>query len=251
MKNKYKTLAHTYLNYAFTSGRCTNGSNILRHEGTSGDQSIFKAVLIPYAVNYVLDEEMPSSNRTNLCKLILKNTNTMWKNLDISRYPIVFCNYDWTKPYTGEDKDASMGAMCSGSSLMENTARMCRTISDRYNLSALYTECSQLVIPSGHENDAELTDFNAAMAQAKEIIDNPGNYATYQFKKAIEDLEAAFPAAQDYATGIPTIQNSKFKTQNDDAPIYDLSGRMVNAKWGDANWPRGIYIKGGRKVIVK
>ena len=251
MKNKYKSLAYTYLNYAFTSGRCTNGSNILRHEGTSGDQSIFKAVLIPYAVNYVLDEEMPSSNRTNLCKLILKNTNTMWKNLDISRYPIVFCNYDWTKPYTGEDKDASMGAMCSGSSLMENTARMCRTISDRYNLSALYTECSQLVIPSGHENDAELTDFNAAMAQAKEIIDNPGNYATYQFKKAIEDLEAAFPAAQDYATGIPTIQNSKFITQNDDAPIYDLSGRMVNAKWGDANWPRGIYIKGGRKVIVK
>ena len=133
IKNKYKTLAYTYLNYAFTSGRCTNGQNILRHEGTSGDQSIFKAVLIPYAVNYVLDDDMPATNRTSLCKLIQKNTTTMWKNLDLSHYPIVFCNYDWTKPYTGEDKDASMGAACSGASLMENSARMCKAIVDRYN----------------------------------------------------------------------------------------------------------------------
>ena len=124
VKNKYKTLAYTYLNYAFTSGRCTNGDNILRHEGTSGEQSIFKAVLIPYAVNYVLDEEMTTTNRVNLCKLILKNTAMMWKNLDLSRYPIVFCNYDWTKPWTGADSEASMGAMCSGVSLLENTARM-------------------------------------------------------------------------------------------------------------------------------
>ena len=134
IRNKYKSLAYTYLNYAFTSGRCTNGNNILRHEGTSGDQSIFKAVLIPYAVNYVLDDDMPATNRTSLCKLIQKNTTTMWKNLDLSRYPIVFCNYDWTKPYTGEDKDASMGAACSGASLMENSARMCKAIVDRYNL---------------------------------------------------------------------------------------------------------------------
>ena len=202
-------------------------------------------MLIPYAVNYVLDEEMPATNRVNLCKLIQKNTTTMWKNLDISRYPLVFCNYDWTKAYTGEDKDASMGAMCSGSSLMENSARLCRAITDRYDLGALYTECSKLVIEPGHEQDAELSAFNTAMATAAEILAAPGNYQAYQFKQAIENLEAAYPAAQDYATGFASIQNSKFKIQNEDTAIYDLSGRKVNK----GNLPHGIYIQGGRKVM--
>ena len=155
IRNKYKTQAYTYLNYAFTSGRCTNGQNILRHEGTSGDQSIFKAVLIPYAVNFVLDEDMTTSQRVNLCRLIQKNTTTMWKNLDLSRYPIVFCNYDWTKPYTGQDKEASMGAMCSGASLMENSARMCKAITDRYNqevADGIADIASQQVTPEGVYN---------------------------------------------------------------------------------------------------
>ncbi len=240
IKNKYKSLAFTYLNYAFTSGRCTNGQNILRHEGTSGDQSIFKAVLIPYAVNFVLDEEMASNSRLSLCKLILKNTSTMWKNLDISRYPIVFCNYDWTKPYTGEDKDASMGAMCSGSSLMENTARMCRAISDRYNLGALCDQAKAIAIEPGHENDEAFAALNTAKANAEEILANPSSYQTYQFVQAIEALEAAIPAAQDYATGITEIKNEQLKIKND---IFDLSGRKVNGKL-----PKGIYIQYGRKI---
>ena len=243
IKNKYKSLAYTYLNYAFTSNRCTNGNNILRHEGTSGDQSIFKAVLIPYAVNYVLDEDMPTSNRTNLCKLIQKNTTTMWKNLDLSRYPIVFCNYDWTKPYTGADKEASMGAACSGASLMENSARMCRAIADRYDLGALYDECSKLVIEPGHENDPELSAFNTAMAKAAEILAVPGSYTTAQFKEAIENLQAAYPAAQDYATEVGEIHNSQFAIHND---IYNLSGQKVSDKL-----QKGIYIIGGRKVLIK
>ena len=132
IKNRYKNFAYTYINYAFTSGRCTNGQNILRHEGTSGDQSIFKAVLIPYAVNYVLDTEMPTANRKAIAEYIQKNTKTLYANLKWDRYPIVFCNFDWTKPWTGEDKDASMGAMCSGTSLLENTARMQKAIIENY-----------------------------------------------------------------------------------------------------------------------
>lgn len=132
IKNKYKNNAYTYINYAFTSGRCTNGNNILRHEGTSMDQSIFKAVLIPYAVNFVLDSDMTTTARVSLSRYIQKNANTMWATLDTSRYPTVFCNYDWTKTYSGEDKDASMGAMASGASLMENTARMCKIITEEY-----------------------------------------------------------------------------------------------------------------------
>lgn len=133
IKNRYKNNAYTYINYAFTSGRCTNGNNILRHEGTSMDQSIFKAVLIPYAVNFVLDDDMTLAARIAISRYIQKNANTMWPTLDTSRYPTVFCNFDWTKPYDGEDKDASMGAMASGASLMENTARMCKVITDEYN----------------------------------------------------------------------------------------------------------------------
>ena len=249
VKNKYKSLAFTYLNYAFTSDRCTNGSNILRHEGTSGDQSIFKAVLIPYAVNFVLDEEMSTNNRTSLCRLILKNTTTMWKNLDLSRYPIVFCNYDWTKPYTGADKDASMGAACSGASLMENSARMCRAITDRYELGALYQECSNFSSEFGHSEDEEMAAFNTAMANAEEILANPSGYTTAQFKKTKENLEAAYQTAQDYATGVEEIHNSEFAIQNE---IYDLGGRkwsMINGQW--STLPKGIYIMNGRKIYIR
>lgn len=132
IKNRYKSLAYTYINYAFTSGRCTNGANILRHEGTSGDQSIFKAVLIPYAVNFVLDTDMTTTNRKAIAEYIQKNTKTLCQNLNWNRYPIVFCNFDWTKPWTGADTDASMGAMCSGTSLLENTARMQKAIKENY-----------------------------------------------------------------------------------------------------------------------
>jgi len=245
IKNRYKANAYSCINYAFTSGRCTNGQNILRDEGHDGNQSIFKAVLIPYAVNFVLDEDMTPTNRTNICKNIQKNASTMWKNLNLSRYPLVFCNYDWTKPYTGEDKDASMGAMCSGASLMENSARMCRAIIDRYDLGTLYTECSKLVIEPGHEDDTELSAFNSAMAKAEEILANPSNYTTYQFRQAIEKLEAAYLAAQDYATGIPLLTSPEEEEQ-----VYDLSGRqIVNCKLSNRKLPRGLYIVNGKKVL--
>ena len=252
MKNRYKSYAFTYLNYAFgvdSNGeqhdRCTSakGNNLLRDEGHNADQSLFKAVLIPYAVNYVLDEDMAKANRTTIFDYIVKNTKMMWKNLDISRYPIVFCNYDWRYAYTGADSDASMGAMCSGSSLMENTARMCRAIVDRYDLSALYTECSKFTIEPGHEEDAELTPFYTAMAAAKEIIDNPNDYMTYQFQKAIEDLQAAYQAAQDYATAIPEVKKDLTDSKG---AIYNLSGQKVSGKL-----QKGIYIVGGRKVLIK
>lgn len=251
IKNRYKTLAYTYINYAFTSGRCTSGNNILRDEGSSGDQSIFKAVLIPYAVNYVLDEDMIATNRKNIFNYILANTKMMWNNLDLSRYPIVFCNYSWRYPYTGTDENASMGAMCSGTSLMENTARMCRAIVDRYELGTLVTECSKLSIEPGFESDPIFVTFSNDMQTASEIMASPSNYSSYQFRQAIEKLQTSYQAAQDYATGIATIHDPKSKIQNDDAPIYDLSGRMVNGKWEGSNLPRGIYIIGGRKVFVK
>ena len=251
IKNKYKTLAYTYINYAFTSDRCTSGGNILRSEGSSGDQSIFKAVLIPYAVNYVLDESMTASNRKTIFNYILTNTKMMWNNLNLDRYPIVFCNYDWRSPYTGADSDASMGAMCSGTSLMENTARMCRAIVDRYELGSLLTACNKFVVNPEDEELDVFVAFNTAKQAAAEILDNPGNYKTQQFRQAIETLQAAYQAVQDFATGIAAIQSSESKIQND---VYDLSGRKVaTGKQGSAkaDLHRGIYVIGGRKVMIK
>ena len=244
IKNKYKTLAYTYINYAFTSDRCTSGGNILRSEGSSGDQSIFKAVLIPYAVNYVLDESMTASNRKTIFNYILTNTKMMWNNLNLDRYPIVFCNYDWRYPYTGADNDASMGAMCSGTSLMENTARMCRAIVDRYELGSMLTACNKYVINPEDEELDVFVAFNTAKQAAAEILDNPGNYKTQQFRQAIETLQAAYQAVQDFTTGIASIQNSTFKLQDE---VYDLGGRKVTSE----KLTRGIYIIGGRKVMIK
>ena len=246
IKNKYKSLAYTYINYAFTSGRCTSGG-ILRDEGSSADQSIFKAVLIPYAVNFVLDESMPQTSnqpyRKTILNLILKNTNKMWQNLDRSRYPLVFCNYFWGSPYTGADSDASMGAMCSGASLMENTARMCVAIVDRYNLGTLYTQCRKFVIEPSLEGVAEIVAFNTALATAAEMNANPGDYTHAQFLQAIENLEAAYQAAQDFVTAIPEVVKDHNDLKGD---TYNLSGQKVSGKL-----QKGIYIIGGRKVLIK
>ncbi len=119
----YRNKAALYINYAFTDGRCTS-NGLLRDEGSSMDQSIFKAVLIPYAVNFCLDETMTLSYRRNLTTLIQKNANALWKNLDKESYPAMYCPYYWGKAYDSS-KTASMGAMASGASLMENTARLC------------------------------------------------------------------------------------------------------------------------------
>lgn len=249
VRNKYKTQAYTYINYAFASGRCTNGSNILRHEGTSGDQSIFKAVLIPYAVNFVLDDDMSTANRTAIFGFIKKNVDTLWKNMDFSRYPsAVFCNFDWTKPWTGQDSEGSMGAMCSGSSLIENYARMCNAITNRYNLGALLADSVNVKIEPGHEGDEEFAAYLTALQTGKEIAANASAHQSHEFKAAIEALEAALPAAKDHATlvdGILTDEESRM------TGVWDMNGRLVRTPWQSIdNLPRGIYIVGGRKLLV-
>lgn len=121
---QYRTRAYDYINYAFTSGRCTH-NGLLRHEGESMDQSIFKAVLIPYACNFVLDEKMPSTQRRAVMQKMQTNAEALWRNLDHSRYPQMYCSYYWGERYDyNSGRYASMGAMTSGASLIENVARM-------------------------------------------------------------------------------------------------------------------------------
>ncbi len=49
----------------------------------------------------------------------------------------------------------------------------------------------------------------------------------------------------DYGTGVEGIQSSKFKIQNEDAAIFDLSGRRLS----NGKLPHGIYIEDGRKKL--
>ena len=123
-EQKYMTMAQKVIWYACSSGRCVD-NGILRSEGESMDQSIFKAVLIPYAVNLALDEACRSTYRSNIIKFLIKNANTLWENLLIENYPKIYCNYYWSES-VDPTKVPSMGAMASGASLMENVARMAR-----------------------------------------------------------------------------------------------------------------------------
>lgn len=118
----YRDNAGLFIKYAFTSNRCTS-NGLLRGEGSSMDQSIFKAVLIPYAANFCIDETMPYETRKLIIELMQTNANALWKNLDKPSYPAMYCPYYWGEPY--DKKTASMGAMTSGASLMENVTRMC------------------------------------------------------------------------------------------------------------------------------
>ncbi|MCS2683056.1 hypothetical protein NXV81_29730 [Bacteroides ovatus] len=53
----------------------------MRNEGQSMDQSIFKAVLIPYIVNLALDEAANSTLRQNLI-LFLRKMRNIERKLD-------------------------------------------------------------------------------------------------------------------------------------------------------------------------
>lgn len=117
----YMDKAGTVFAYAFTSNRCTT-DGILRHEGEDMDQSIFKAVLIPYAVNYVLDDKADTRTAQTIREKLLLCAKTLAKHFDRSRYPHMYCDYYWGTTFSGTT--ASMGAQASGASLMEGVARL-------------------------------------------------------------------------------------------------------------------------------
>ena len=130
-QTEYKNMASKVLYYAISSSRCTY-QGLLRNEGNSMDQSIFKAVLIPYLVNFVLDESMSATYKRPIINFLQKNANTLWSNLNLEAYPYTFCSYYWGEAFD-EESTPSMGAMASGVSLMENTARMALALTTSAN----------------------------------------------------------------------------------------------------------------------
>ena len=87
------------------------------------DQSIFKAVFIPYAVNYVLDADADVNSAGRIKEKLLKNAEALYKHIDRTYYPSMFCNYWWGETVQ-QGTRVSMGAQASGASLIENVARM-------------------------------------------------------------------------------------------------------------------------------
>ncbi len=120
----YMDKAGVVLQYAFTSNRCNDSSGVLRHEGTSMDQSLFKAVLIPYAVNYVTDADADSRIAQVIREKLLLCAKTLDRHLDRTMYPRMYCDYFWGTTFNPSSGSASMGAQASGASLMEGVARM-------------------------------------------------------------------------------------------------------------------------------
>lgn len=118
---KYLRNADEVFLYAMTSDRCTS-NGILRSEGTTMDQSIFKAVLIPYVVNYITYGDATVTTKDRLQELLYDNAEALDENLDRTLFPNMYAGFYWGEPFTGEV--ASMGAQTSGASLMEGVARL-------------------------------------------------------------------------------------------------------------------------------
>lgn len=122
-EQSYMDKAGRVLYYAVTSNRCTDSSTgVLRHEGTSMDQSLFKAVYIPYAVNYILDANADRNIKVSLKEKIKLCAETLSKNLDRRMYPRMYADYFWGSTF--REGTPSMGAQASGASLMEGMARL-------------------------------------------------------------------------------------------------------------------------------
>jgi len=120
---KYRDMAGSCLTYTFTSGRCTDSkTGVLRDEGQSDDQALFKAVFVPYCVNYILDESMPAATRQTLKDKLLLCGKHLSKNLDRTMFPQMYCSYTWVEPIG--TWSPTMCAQASGASLFEGIARI-------------------------------------------------------------------------------------------------------------------------------
>jgi hypothetical protein len=56
-----------------------------------------------------------------------------------------------------------------------------------------------------------------------------------------------FPISEIETTGIMPVANGKWTTDNEAGSVYDLSGRRISTD----NYPKGLYIRDGRKIMVK
>lgn len=56
-------------------------------------------------------------------------------------------------------------------------------------------------------------------------------------------------ASQDNIDGIRDLNGQESRVENQ--PVFNLAGQMLSGKWSNGQWPRGILIQGGRKVLIR
>ena len=106
---------------------------------------------------------------------------------------------------------------------------------------------------------ADGTQYILAKPEGKEVgFYQATNGTTIAAGKAYLEIAAAGVKAlyfnEDGETAIESIQNSKFKIQNEDDSVYDLSGRRIDSSLFilHSSFPKqGLYIINGKKVMVK
>jgi hypothetical protein len=109
----------------------------------------------------------------------------------------------------------------------------------------------------GHDTDAGArfvifspTGKSIAPGTATHLL-RTSAYATPVYVKCADtDAEDVAISISDAATSILSTLNSTLSTP--DTPIFDLGGRKLsNGKLSNSQIEKGIYVKNGRKVIVK
>ena len=124
-ESKYMLDAETCMKFTMQAGgRCCNADGILRDEGTSEDQSLFKAVCIPYMVNMTHDSKVSIDTRRSIKEFLLKNAQSCWfSSMDRSK-PLenMYANYNWVSPFEGTV--GSHGCQTSAASLLEGVTRL-------------------------------------------------------------------------------------------------------------------------------
>ena len=143
----YLDTAYDLLAFAYTKDRCTGKVSvgdeewrILRSEGVSMDQALFKSVLIPYTVNFIQDTSVPAARRDEVKACLLRNGEMLERTLDRRTWPQMYACYFWGKTWTEwaasnqaeldrfggslATYKVAMSAQASGASLMEGLARL-------------------------------------------------------------------------------------------------------------------------------
>ena len=75
-----------------------------------------------------------------------------------------------------------------------------------------------------------------------------GHLGFWTDDRSLTDDGSTFRLYESIVDGIKDMKDSK---NLNDSNTYNLAGQMVNSKWSNGKWPRGIVIKGGRKILVK
>ncbi len=140
----------------------------------------------------------------------------------------------------------------------------------RYSLSAILRGSSSvaLTLTASAGKDSQRTNFTGTGTTATgdlpmgwqrvtvpEVSVSKGEVLTISLKAtgtswwSADNIQLTLVEAD--PTGIETIQNSKFKIQNDGDAIYNLAGQIVNCTLSNCKLSRGFYIINGRKVLIK